>query len=184
MNSSKKRFFIALLPPQEVQLEAHKIKQYFSEVYNSHAALKSPPHVTLQPPFEWEIEALSLLIEALQNFSQSQLSIPMILDGFAAFKPRVIYINVLKNQELLLIQKNLMSHLESSLNIVNPISKNCPFSPHLTVGFRDLTKPNFYLAWSEFQDKKFYFEFIIDKLTLLLHNGKMWEIYQEFSLTL
>ena len=181
MSVSKQRFFIALLPPQEVQEEANKIKQYFSDVYQSHAALRSPPHITLQPPFDWEVKDLPRLLEALHRFSQSHPSIPMTLDGFAAFKPRVIYINVKKTPELLAVQQALMSHLESGLNLVHYSSKNRPFSPHLTVGFRDLTKPNFYRAWEELKGKEIYFDFMIEKLTLLSHNGKMWEIYQDFS---
>lgn len=183
MSVSKQRFFIALLPPQEVQEEANKIKQYFSDVYQSHAALRSPPHITLQPPFDWEVKDLPRLLEELHRFSQSHPSIPMTLDGFAAFKPRVIYINVRKTPELLAVQQALMSHLESGLNLVHYPSKNRPFSPHLTVGFRDLTKPNFYRAWEEFQGKEIYFDFMIEKLTLLSHNGKMWKIYQDFSFT-
>ncbi len=180
----KKRLFIALLPPAEVQKEATKIKQYFKDVYNSKAAFKSPPHVTLQPPFEWEIEKLPRLIEELEQFSQGQTPFSMTLKGFAAFKPRVIYINVLKSQEILSLQQQLMFHLETSLKIVHQTSKNRPFSPHLTVAFRDLTKPNFYQAWSEFQDKDIYFNFLIDKLTLLIHNGQRWEVSSTFSFNL
>lgn len=177
---SRKRFFIALIPPKNVQKEATKIKEYFKDVYHSKAALKSPPHVTLQPPFEWNIDDLPQLLEILTHFSQFQISFSMTLNGFAAFKPRVIYINVLKTPELIEIQKQLMSHLESSLNIVHKVAKNRPFAPHLTVAFRDLTKKNFYQAWPEFQDKEIYFNFTISQLTLLIHNGKNWEIYQEF----
>lgn len=177
---SKKRFFIALLPPQNVQEEATKIKEYFKDVYNTKAALKSPPHVTLQPPFEWEIEDLPSLIQALNNFSQSQQPFSMTLKGFSAFKPRVIYIDVLKNSELLSIQKSLMSHLESSLNIVHQVSKSRPFAPHLTVAFRDLTKKNFYQAWSEFKDKEIYYNFMINEITLLIHNGRNWDIHSEY----
>ena len=65
---SNKRFFIALIPPKEVQEEATKIKEHFRDVYNSKAALKSPPHVTLQPPFEWDIEELPKLIQELNDF--------------------------------------------------------------------------------------------------------------------
>lgn len=180
MKLAKQRFFIALLPPQKVQEEATKIKQYFADVYHSEAALKSPPHITLQPPFEWELKDLSTLEENLQQFCQSQGSIPMILDGFAVFKPHVIYINVLKTPELLTVQKNLMADLESALGIVHEVSKNRPFAPHLTVAFRDLTKPNFRQAWAEFQNKKLYFKFTVNQLTLLVHNGKIWKVYKEF----
>jgi 2'-5' RNA ligase len=174
------RFFIALLPPKEAQQFANEIKQHFAEIYNSRAAQKSPPHITLQPPFEWEKEELARLEEKLAEFARSQSPVPMILDGFSAFKPRVIFINVLKNSELLAIQKALMDELESSLGIVHEVSKNRPFSPHLTVGFRDLTKANFYKAWDEFKNRQFHFEFLVSQLTLLIHNGKCWDIHQEF----
>jgi len=181
VSQTKQLFFIALLPPPEVQQVANAIKQEFAEVYNSRAALKSPPHVTLQPPFYWEREKLPDLEQLLRQFARSQLPIPIILDGFAAFRPRVIYINVLKTSELLAVQQALMAELESSLGIVHQPSKNRPFAPHLTVGFKDLTKQNFQLAWSEFQHRQLHFEFIVPQLTLLAHNSKRWEISQEFS---
>jgi 2'-5' RNA ligase len=180
MTQSKRRFFIALLPPHEIQQFAKKIQEKFAEVYNSRAAQKSPPHITLQPPFEWEMEDFVKLEQKLTEFARTQAPFPMTLDGFAAFKPRVIFINVLKTPELLAVQKALMNDLESSLGIVDEKSKNRLFAPHLTVAYRDLTKPNFYKAWDEFKNQPLHFEFLIPKLTLLIHNGKCWEISQEF----
>lgn len=182
MSSRQQLFFIALLPPPEVQKKATEIKQHFAEVYNSRAALKSPPHITLQPPFKWSLDDYPQLIKVLQGIARNQSPIPMVLDGFAAFKPRVIFIKVLKTQELYVIHKETLDNLESSLGIIDPLSKKRPFKPHLTVAFRDLTKPNFYQAWDEFADKPFYFQFIVPRLTLLRHNGKGWDIDQEFVL--
>ena len=178
---TKAKRFVALLPPQKVQEFANQVKQHFAEVYNSRAAQKSPPHITLQPPFEWQQE-LSILEHKLDDFAQAYLPIPVTLKGYSAFKPRVIYINVLKTLELLSLQKELMAFLESSLGIVHP-SKNCPFAPHLTVAFRDLTKQNFYKAWSEFEHQPLHYEFIVPQLTLLIHNGRCWEICKEFKFT-
>jgi 2'-5' RNA ligase len=173
-------FFIALLPPQEVREFADRIKQRFAEVYNSRAAQKSPPHITLQPPFRWQLEQLPILEQKLNEFARDRNPVPMILDGFSAFKPRVIYINVIRTPELLAIQQNLLNYLESSFNIVDRASKTRPFAPHLTVAYRDLTKDNFRKAWSEFQQQQLYFEFVIDRLTLLIHNGRGWQIGKEF----
>ena len=181
---AKPLFFIALLPPEHVRQVASDIKQHFAQVYNSKAALKSPPHITLQPPFAWELENLPKLEAFLAEFSQTQTPIPMILDGFAAFKPRVIYINVLKNAELLTLHQQLTKYLQKSLNIVHQVRKNRPFSPHLTVGFRDLSKANFYQAWSEFKGRQLHFEFTVSELTLLRHNAKYWEIHRNFSFLL
>ena len=177
----KKLFFIALLPPPDVQKYATEIKQHFANVYQSKAALKSPPHITLQPPFFWDINNLITLEKVLQKFVNNYSQIPIELDGFAAFKPRVIYINVTKTAKLLAVQKELNIWLESSLQIVDKKSKTRPFCPHLTVGFKDLSKTNFYRAWDEFKQKKVYFNFNVNQLTLLSHNGKQWEIQREFE---
>lgn len=180
MDRSKRRFFIALLPPDEIQQVARKVQQHFVEAYNSSAALRSPPHITLQPPFEWELEDLPKLEQKLTEFVQMRSPIPITLDGFAAFKPHTIFMNVLKTPELLDVQKALINQLNFSLKIVDKVSKNRPFAPHLTVAFRDLTKPNFYQAWDEFKQKKLYFEFLVPQISLLIHNGKIWEVSQEF----
>lgn len=180
MASSKRLFFIALLPPTEIQQEITEIKQHFAKVYESRAALRSPPHITLQPPFKWEMENVEVLENSLQDFVATQGLIPVTLLGFGAFPPRVIYIKPLKTPELMAIQKALMNHLKTSLGLVDKVSATRPFSPHLTVAFRDLTKPNFRDAWQQYEHKELHFEFVAPQLTLLLHNGKCWEIYQEF----
>ncbi|MGK7915884.1 MAG: hypothetical protein AB4038_10100 [Prochloraceae cyanobacterium] len=46
MKQLKRLFFIALLPPEEIQQNVTKIQQHFAQVYSSRAALKSPPHIT------------------------------------------------------------------------------------------------------------------------------------------
>lgn len=182
MDNKKRLFFIALLPPQDIQDYVTGIKQHFADTYNSKAALKSPPHITLQPPFEWEVKNLPALEECLIDFASEHSSIPVILSGFAAFVPRVIYVDVIKTPELLSLQKDLMDCVEASLGIVDPVSKKRPFAPHMTVGFKDLSKQNFKAAWSEFEHQELHFEFTATYLTLLIHDDKRWQINSEFSL--
>ena len=177
---SKQLFFIAILPPLDIQQSINEIKHHFAEVYNSKAALKSPPHITLQPPFYWEIARLDEIKSVLTEFVNKQTSFPIVLDGFAAFKPRVIYVDVHKTPELIAVQKELMELLESSLQIVDKVSKTRPFAPHVTVGFKDLTKANFYQAWSEFKEKEFKSQFTATRLSLLQFQEKKWEINSEF----
>lgn len=177
--SESNRFFIALLPPPDIQDQVNAIKQHFSDRYDSRAALKSPPHITLQPPFELQLVNLPALQQCLSTFANHREPVPVKLSGFAAFPPRVIYINVLKTQELLMLQTDLMAYLETVLDIVDPVSTR-PFSPHMTVAFRDLTRQNFKAAWPEFQQQALQFEFRVNYLTLLLHDGKRWNVSDEF----
>nr|WP_275974002.1 2'-5' RNA ligase family protein [Argonema galeatum] len=170
------------MPPQEIQDRANEIKQYFADRYNSRHAQKSPPHITLQPPFEWASDSVTVLVDSLSGFASTRQTIPITLSGFDAFSPRVIYINVLKKPELLTLQADLMNYMETSLGIVDPVSKGRPFSPHMTVAFKDLTRQNFHAAWPEFQARSLQFEFSADALTLLIHDGTRWNIYSEFAL--
>lgn len=182
LDKSKHRFFIALLPPQEIQDYAQEIQQYFAQQYDSRGALNSPPHITLQPPFEWQLDALLVLEESLTRFASDRSPLPITLSGFSAFAPRVIYINVLKTPELLTLQADLMADCEASLGIVDATSKQRPFTPHMTVAFRDLKRQKFNAAWREFQHRPLQFEFTASNLTLLIHNGQRWNVHSEFPL--
>ncbi len=180
MVNAKPLFFIALLPPQAIQDYASEIKEYFATAYNSRHAQKSPPHITLQPPFEWQLDSLPALEQCLKTFANTQKPVPITLRDFGAFVPRVIYINVLKTPELLALQKDLMACLDRGLGIIEPASQRRPFAPHMTVAFKDLTRQNFRAAWPEFQHREFEFEFIVSKLTLLIHDGRRWNVNLEF----
>ncbi len=175
---TKSLFFIALLPPKEIQQDITDIKQHFAQVYDSRAALKSPPHITLQPPFGWEMANLADLSTGLQNFAQVQKAIPIQLQGFGAFIPKVIYLQPSKTPELLALQTALQAYTEDEFKMAK--TKTRSFSPHITVAFRDLTKANFRQAWEIFEKREFATEFVVYHLTLLLHNGNKWEICQEF----
>lgn len=178
--STQKLCFVALLPPPEIQTAANAVKDQFAEVYDSSHAKKSPPHITLQPPFKWESEELTTLKTALQSFAREQPPIPVNLAGFGAFPPRVIYIHVEKTPELLAIQKSLLADLEATLSLVDPVAKSRPFVPHMTVAFRDLSRANFRHAWQVYQEEPFHYQFTAQALTLLIHNGKHWEIEADF----
>lgn len=174
-------YFIALLPPQEIQDFAIGIKQYFADNYDSKHAFKSPPHITLQPPFEWDTSKVIDLEECLQKFVINRSSIPIVLDGYNAFVPRVIYIDVVQGADLMNLQFELMSYLETNLGIVDEMGKSRGFTPHMTVAFKDLRRGQFKAAWSEFENKDLHFEFTASKLTLLKHENKKWNISKEFD---
>lgn len=180
LDDSKRRFFIALLPPEEIQECAQEIQQYFAQTYDSRGAQNSPPHITLQPPFEWQLDNVPILEQCIQTFADTRQSASVMLKGFGAFEPRVIYINVVKTPELLTLQKDLMAYMKASLGIVDRVSETRSFTPHMTVAFRDLTKKAFYEAWKKFERRPLDFEFTASGLTLLVHDGSRWNVREFF----
>ncbi|GAB4154290.1 MAG: 2'-5' RNA ligase family protein [Cyanobacteria bacterium J069] len=175
------RFFIALIPPPAIQDYANGVIQELGDRFQTYTA-KAPPHVTLQPPFEWSPARADRLVDELSTFSQQQTSIPVHLLGFGQFSSRVLYVHVEKTAGLLAFQSKLAEHLEHTLGIIDPKAKRRSFTPHLTVASRNLTPDKFQQAWSWLKEQPVSLEFESDRLTLLQHDGTQWHIYQEFML--
>lgn len=178
----RKQYFVAVVPPSPVYEEALALKEYFREKYNSKAALNSPPHITLHMPFLWNHEKEKKLILKLQEFACQYDPMKICLDNFSSFPPRVIFMNVTESDALDALQKDLHRFFKRELNIFNANYEDKPFHPHLTLAFRDLKKSQYPLAWQEFSKKEYKAEFMADKIALLKHNGKSWDILKEFPL--
>ncbi len=177
------RFFIALVPPPEIQASVNDVKHYFEKHYNSRKALNSPPHVTLQAPFTWPNQKnLDELTEGLRRFAQGRKGVAISLRNFGAFPPRVIYVDVLKSPGLMMLQKDLSAFMQTHYGIID--RRYASFCPHMTVAFRDLSKSAFHQAWPEFEQKTVQHDFLAQNLTLLRHDGQRWQIYQDYPFCL
>jgi 2'-5' RNA ligase len=181
-SDNSKQYFMALVPPEPAYEDALKLKHYFKEKYKSKAALNSPPHITLHMPFRWKLEKEAMLVHQLNQYAKKLEPLKVCLDNFSSFPPRVIFINVEKSDALNLLQKSIQRFCKTELNLFNANYREEPFHPHLTLAFRDLKKENYKLAWEEFQNKEYKAEFIADKISLLKHDGKVWNIFKEFNL--
>jgi 2'-5' RNA ligase len=181
MGPNKNLFFLAVMPPEDIQEEVKNIKLEFKDQYGSEHALNSPAHLTLVPPFQWPAEKEAPLVQNLDHFCKDENTFEVALNGFGAFKPRVIYIDVKKNIFLSDLHDRLRNYLNENCIISELLREKKPFNPHMTVAFRDLTKDNFYVAWNEFKNKNFHALFTVDKIVLLIHRQKRWEVsHQSF----
>lgn len=176
-------YFIAVIPPNPVYDDAQLWKEHFDNTYQSKAALKSPPHITLHMPFKCKPKKEQALIDSLSTIGNKNSSFELTIDGFNAFKPRVIFMKTIENSALNSLQAIITKTMKTAFNIFNADYRDRPFHPHLTLAFRDLKKDKFELAWNEFQSKQYQKSFFIDQYWLLKHDGKRWHPYQSFSLT-
>lgn len=183
MQATDPLYFIAIIPPKEI---SEVIKQYKEDMANrffSKAATKSPPHITLHMPFRLPDKKLEKLKGILKSFTSDISSFNLQLKEFGCFPPRVIFVGVQENEYLEEIQKGLLKTLRKNLNLFNGDYKERAFHPHMTIAFRDLKPRYFKLAWEEYQSLPLSFDFSVEVITLLKHNGKTWEIYEDFELS-
>lgn len=179
---SENLYFIAIIPPEPLYAEALALKQLFRDQYKSKAALNSPPHITLHMPFKWKGSKEAGLISSLETFTAKQKPVNVTLTGFGAFEPRVVFIDVKKDEALSELQKNLKRFCKTELNLFNADYKEFAYHPHLTLAFRDLKKAEFYKAWEEFKAKTVEATFRVDSIALLKHDEKEWKELKSLSL--
>jgi 2'-5' RNA ligase len=174
-------FFIAVIPPEPIKNELQKIKQDFADNYGATHALKSPPHITLIPPFNLNAQTEPAITEFLNANTQGTNPFPVTLMDYSCFIPRVIFLNPLFSRELEMLQKRLENAFYKRFPLGKPSSR--PYHPHLTIAFRDLTPKTFYEAWARYEKQAYKAQFQVDRLCLLRHNGVLWEEYKEFKFT-
>jgi 2'-5' RNA ligase len=179
MKKDHRLYFFALVPPEEIQASVTEIKKDFRDRFKAGHALKSPPHITLIPPFEFLFSDENRLIKYLELFASKESSFLQVLENFGTFPPKVIYVRVLKTESLLDMYKRFRKFMELNLGLGNKSFSPGKFKPHMTVAFRDLTPENFYLAKTAYAQKQVSFRFLVQSICLLRHNGQHWDILHE-----
>ena len=172
-------YFIAILPPDNLRQSVKILKEEMKLRFNAKHALKSPAHITLQMPFKWSFKEEKMLLIALKKFAFQEKAFTVGLNGFNCFTPRVIFVKVIDHSAIAALHTRLSLVLIEQLGFENS-SINPKMHPHMTIATRDLKKNAFHLAWREFEDREFIGSFLANGIGLLKHNGKQWEIYQEF----
>src|SRR5712671_831140 len=124
-------YFIALITSGDLFDRIREIQIHCSEEYQSKKALRSPPHVTLIPPFKEETSIENILEEKLTPFFGTYHSFNVELDGFGRFDSSVIFIQPEKNAYLETMQEDLYNYLSRNFSFVEPISRK--FNPHVTI---------------------------------------------------
>ena len=168
-------YFMALVAPEKINLRVLKWKNFFKDQYGCTAALNSPAHITLIPPFWMKEELEAALINSINQFSSTKNKFEITVKDFAGFIPRVIYVDVVKNE----ILNNLYESLANFIHTENkyPLKKDGrTFHPHVTLATRDLYKKAFYEALEIFSTKKYEASWLVTGISLLRHNKKNWDV--------
>jgi 2'-5' RNA ligase len=172
-------YFIAIIPNCALREEIRKIKERIRDEYGAGHALKSPAHITLQMPFKRSSTEEGRLSVALKLFTLAEKDFIVETDGYGAFPPRVIYVRITDPEPVRSLHCRLRDMLLSELGFSQEETMK-DIKPHITVATRDLTKAAFSDAWAEFREEKITGHFEVGSIFLLKHNGRNWDILEEF----
>lgn len=168
-------YYIAIVAPDEINQDVLKWKNYFKDHFDCVVALKSPAHITLTPPFWMQEDLENELINSIRDFSVTKHKFEITLKGFAAFQPKVIFVDVVKSETLSELNQSLNDFIFQENRF--PIKKDDrPFHPHVTLATRDLYKKGFQEAWEIFSKNKYEAFWMVNGISLLRHNKKNWDV--------
>jgi 2'-5' RNA ligase len=170
-----KMYFIAIVLPASLNEKILPLKNMMKEKYGCHAALRSPSHITLVPPFWMDELEEPALNEDINNLSNELSTFTIKTNNFSCFRPRTIFIATEANNELNAIKKEADNYFTNKPSYKIKIDTR-PFHPHITIANRDLFKKNFYESWEYFKNKKFKEECVVTGMSLLKHNQKNWDV--------
>ncbi len=171
--------FIAILPSPAIQREITAMKQYIAQKWGPRHALKSPPHITLYPPFWKKAELRHRLSNCISVFSQNQMPFEVALRDFGAFAPKVFFIQPEHSEPLTHLYTQLMEVLEKQLGMKTKHAARS-FHPHLTLAHRDVEPLVFKQISADFRQRSYRRVFEVRSLTLLEWTSECWKIAEEF----
>lgn len=176
---SKSLYFLAVLPPPHLSEYIHQIKLYVSEKYSCKQALKSPPHITFQPPFPFPSKKEIFLKEKIIQLNQELSQYPPALfqlNDYDVFLPKVVFIQIAHHKTISLLYEHTQQFVKTQLHIVKDWPPH-PFHPHITIAFRDIKKHQTPHILKEVQTLfPIHTAFSNNTMRLLQHNGKKWEV--------
>ena len=173
--TGKSLYFSAVAPDNELSDEIRKFSKDFADRFGSVKSYKNFPHITIVPPF-WEALANeNALIKKFQSIEIRSNPFALQLENFGSFDNS-------QNPVIFIQPKENLNFLETAAKVRENFGTKSKFHPHLTVAYRDLNRENYEKAWKEYSEKKFYAEFLVDKIGLYKHYNYKWNLLAELKL--
>lgn len=175
-------YFVAIVLPDELNKEILQWKQYMFDNYNCKVGLKSPAHITLIPPFWMDPQNEQAFISDVDAIAGQLQPFQIHTNNFSSFKPRTIFVDVLKNEQLDALKKTTDTFFQQH----NPYGLKIdtrPFHPHITIATRDLFKKDYHAVWPKFAYEEYKRVWEANALSILKHNKKTWDILHTSTLS-
>jgi 2'-5' RNA ligase len=175
-------YFIAIVLPQAIAGEIEVFRKDMADAYNSKAALKVMPHITLKAPFKLPSDESTSLLDWFRSMPIPYKLFPVILENFGCFDnkhSKVIYVKPVMSPQLQDLHSVVIKNFMAAYPQINTSTHEHRFNPHVTIAYRDLTPENFEKAWAVYRVRNYTSTFTCESFCLLKHNGLRWEIIAE-----
>lgn len=173
-------YMIALVPDAYLTDIVDGIRREFSVSFHAKAALRPPVHITLQPPFRSSEQIEPVLQEAFSTIAAATVPFTVELRDYGFFRDDVVFIHVEKNPLLERLQEQVAGVFQQDFGIPLEARIFREYNPHITIGYRDIPRETFPAIRERYSELRFRDGFTARSLYFWKHNGRHWEVLQEF----
>jgi 2'-5' RNA ligase len=145
-------FYIAIVCPGEIEAKIKAFKEHMQLHYGCRAALKSPAHLTIIPPFRAEDETEKHLQDFVQTFNIGMLPVDITITGYGNFGDRVLFAGVAPNNSLTELEKEATDEFNKQFPAII-FGMKPEFNPHVTIATRDIPEGKLEEAKAWFENK-------------------------------
>lgn len=178
MSKSKTLYLVALLPSRETQARVRDLQQQLADDFGVVAALRSPPHITLIPPFAATDGDIVQLQDKLWKLLRGQQQVAFSVNGFGHFDDRVIFIQPRQSNAVDGLQKLLVELFQTQIKWLKA-KLDGPFHPHITLAYRDMKPEQFPIIWDAVSQGTFTSHEEVSSVFILRHDGQRWRVFAE-----
>ena len=175
---AKTLYLVALLPSRETQARVRDLQQLLADDFGVVAALRSPPHITLVPPFAATDLDVGQIKDKLWKNLRNQALISFSTNGFGHFDDRVIFVRPTACEAVESLQKHVSALFQTELPWLKA-KVDGPFNPHITLAYRDMTAEQFPAIWGKLGQGSFTSEERVSSVFILRHDGHRWRVFAE-----
>ena len=165
-------YFIGITPDNSASQQLKSYQLALFEKYDCKHALKSPPHLTLVPPFALAAEQEPSLILDLETMPQSFSSLKIIISGIKSFDKRVIYAAPIVTESLQKLQQEIFTYFGKYVS--GKVRAQFMFTPHFTIANRDIRVEDFPDIMAYLQSQSIEFQASLDKIHLFKFQQGKW----------
>lgn len=175
-------FFLAALLPPDLEEKIIAFKRDFAENFDAPYALNPPGHITLAETFNANAPDVAKFNPQLEKIFAAFSPITAEVRNFAGWPSSLSIVAAIQNpQDFQGMREALFWFCKNSRLLGPKAVPKKTFTPHITVGYRDLTEENFHAAWKKYSHLQFSADFRIDRIHLM-HHRKKWQSVHEFPL--
>lgn len=179
------RFFVAVMADRALAGQIEAFRAWARETLGCRSGQRTPPHVTLVPPFVLPLGSLDGLEAALSAAALAGIPFIARVEGFDSFGERTLFARVVPGPDWDALRDRVyVAASDQGPELVTRFPHpRVPFHPHLTIANRDIPPGSARVALAELRARGLSAQMPVDHLALLRFEEGAWRETVRYTLS-